>query len=524
MKKLLFLACFVAFAAQAALFPPKPTFPKPNQIIVSGPTKGTRIYNGNVGLTNAFWNLTNSDTMLIGPGTYTVKAYKNTSGYGAGGLQCGRQTATVPIHDILIEGYSAIIATTNYGTIMSFFGPSNIAIRGLSFVGDLVNVTNYTNGVDFTPEGAVFFQTNYSGGPMENLWINQCSFYAMPDQAISFMWPGAFESRVTDCYFDTIGRTNNINGYTADGACISGIQYGGIITGNKATNVVHFFEWDGSIAGVARRSSSIIVQGNRVERLFKYGIFFAAASSGCSVQDVKVLDNFLSYHAAWQEVTPQVSAGIFLGGSVSNCLVRGNTVAGVLNAAGNSMAVLDSAGNNKDVVITDNTFRDSTITGIRIDSTTTKGAERITVSRNQFISVAWPLYIQSQNILISDNTFKGWLTAVPAIYVNAADASNIICRGNILVPTNTGSFALHLEADYPGCTLEDTVVQGTGLTAMIEAGTTVSNLFYRGEGAAAPTVGTKVGSQYRLTTSAHEPFYIQTNSMGGDGWRPVDLN
>lgn len=458
-----------------------------NTISVVGPIGGARTYTGNVGLTNAFWGLTNYDVMDIGPGTYTFKSLKNVAGVTYGGLQVGSDAGGT-IHDLTIRGHSATLISTNYGSMLAFDGCSNVFISGLTFVGEMTTVTNWTNA-DWTIECAILTTTNTATVRVSGITIEDCKFYSLPDQAISFLHGGAWDSHVRYCGFYGIGRTNNIGGGAlSDGACVSGVLFSGAVHNNVGTNVQYFYEWDGIQSGKGHQGKGLIIANNVIEGLHTYGAIFNPGAGGQSLSGLTIADNvFLFDGNDWEN--NQTHAGIAFWGSISNAVIRGNTIKGLTNYVySRQIWIQDTVGPHHNLRFEGNSLRDSLATGIFFDNTVGNyDHSGLVVDGNFFQNVYLPMRLSCGNVNITRNEFSDWPSGtdyggnqLATLYLTGTGVSNIVYSGNVLAASNAACRAISKLGDY-SIRYTENVNRKATMTAPLYSSVTSSNLFWRDE-------------------------------------------
>jgi hypothetical protein len=487
-------------------------------------SRGLRTFAGADGLTNAFAWATNNDYIDIAPGIFELKGYKNTFGTYNGTLQL------LNVKNVTINGNGAEVKLTNFGSGLSIVGCSNILIYNLTFSGEMNNVTNYTNA-SFTLEAAIFTSTN-SAGQVSNIKIRDCNFWTLPDQAISFVAGGAHNVEVSGCDFREIGRTNNLpGGYRGDGACVSGVSWSGRISGNTASNVIFFWEWDGIMGPPNKQANGMIVSENWVDRIYSFGVVVNSGANGNSMQGLMVENNFFKFQPGFEAVEAHAGIGL-ISGAVSNSVFRGNTIVGITNyAVGNGAQVflVDTYGPFKNLLFTENIFRDCGAQALWLDSAN-YGAhtvwQGIRFARNIFERCYLPARVFAANISFSENEFIGWTHDIGGntpgtLWLTGVECSNIVYSANILTPTNVNCRMIGQLQDTRNVVCIDNEYRwGLVMTTPIYTATTASNLFYRGRGSGVPTFGCQAGSLYsRTDTSAVGSLYVQTNSVGLNGWR-----
>lgn len=502
---------------------------------------GQRIFSGNLGLTNAFWSAQSGDVITIGPGSYTIKACKNVQGNAWGGLVLSNLT------DISVFGYGATINTTNYGTVLSLIGCSNVLIQGLTFIGEMNNVTNYTNA-SWSIEGAIL-TTPSATKNVSNIRVRDCTFLNQPDQGISYLLGGAFESSVENCYFENIGRTNSFGGgYGPDGSCISGALLGGSVTGCTATNVMTFYEWDGVQAPVNRIARNLLIADNRVSRIFSYGVCINSGAQGNAINGLIIRNNHLlfdpvnlaTYNWGATRIFAPVTAlegyqaGIALLGSTTNCVISGNVIEGVsivgyTNGNGWQLTIRDTPNPCFNVLVEQNIFRTC---GSHAITTGAGGlgnnSAEVFIRGNVFDNCYFPIRPFTGNLTISDNTFSSWPSGtdyggnqIAAVFITVANNTNLTMRGNMFRATNAACRTVNKLNDLTLKYLDNDEHGPVYMTTPILSAVTSSNMLFRGWGAAVPAFSAQAGSLYSLTTiGTVGNLYVQTNQVGLNGWRP----
>lgn len=509
-------------------YSPLPAPGYPGLITVMRPGVGQRVFSGNTGLTNAFYGATNGDIITVGPGTYTIKAYKNSTGQAIGGLQVGA-TAAGQVRDLTINGYGATIRTTNYGTMLSMIGVSNVMVEGLTFVGNLTDITNYTNA-SFTLEGAIVTYSN-AASQVHNVRIKNCSFIEIPDQAISWLWGGAINSEVDGCKFLGIGRSNNLaGGSLPDGSCVSGVMFGGRVINCTASNVMTFFEWDGMLGPPNVQCDGLLVSGNQVDGIYNYGVLLVAGAYGNSVQGLNVAGNWFRVRPGYE--MGSLKAMLFSDGSFSNSVIRGNTFVGggpYIGQTNFQIYLSDTVSSIKNLIITDNSFRDSQAQAIRITQTVA-GWDNITITGNNFSRVYFPICLVNTYgvIVITANTFQSWASGVDyggnnigTCYVMGT-CSNIVYSANIHIATNAACKTVTKWNYDPWMTYENNRYFGVPMTYCVtNLWPTHTNMFFVESGPGGWTnIAVRQGSiflQTDATTAGN--LLISTNSAGLKGWR-----
>jgi len=524
-----------------AQYSPLPAPGYPGLIVVMRPGVGERIFSGNLGLTNALWSAQSGDTITIGPGTYTITAYKNTTGNLWGGLVLSN------VIDVTIFGYGATIKTTNYGTALSIVGCSNVLLSGLTFVGEMTTITNFTNA-NWTIEGAVW---TCSSATRETSAINieNCRFLNQPNQAISFVGGGGYNCNVRQCSFDNIGRTNSFSGgWGPDGACISGVMWGGSVVDCYATNVIFFYEWDGNQGGPNRNCNGLLIAGNTILRAFGYGIVIMPGIQGNSVSGLIVRDNLIIFEpislatynwGAARVWMPMVmaydgfQAGIMIAGSTTNALITGNTIEGIslpgyTNANGFHLGIRDSPNPCHGIRVEANNFRNGLCHAIMTGASgLDNDAVEVVIRNNVFDNIYFPIRPFGGNLTIEGNTFMTWPSTtdyggnqIACVWITVAANTNLTMRGNMFRSTNAACRTVNKLNDLTLKYLDNDEHGPIYMTTPILSAVTSSNMQFRGWGAAVPTFSCQAGSLFSLTTlSTVGNLYVQTNQVGLNGWR-----
>ena len=534
LKIILAIVCFVAgLCAALAQYSPLPAPGYPGITTVMRPGVGQRVFSGNVGLTNAFFSAISGDVITVGPGTYTIEAKKNSSGGAYGGLQVSN------VNGLTISGYGATIRTTNYGTMLSLSGCSNVTIAGLTFVGEMNNVTNYTNA-SWTIEGAIWTVTN-AVNKVGKIRITDCNFRDIPDQAISFIC-GAWDCEVTSCRFENIGRTNNLSGgVLPDGACISGLMMSGRVVGNTATRVLWFFESDGDHYPYGGGAvDGLVIGNNTVRELNWQGIWFNPAGSGTAnncVRNVYIENNLFEF-ASNDYRDHRSSGGVYhtgIGGNGawSNSVIRGNTIVGLTNytspTPSQQIWLANSYGPVRNILIDGNRFLSSGTHAIVLSYNAGPATmDNITIVRNVFQDVYFPMRFFCGQVRVEDNEFSAWASGtdyggntIGTLYLTSAASitTNIIYGSNVHTPTNAACRTVSKIIDC-GMDYVDNKFRGLAMTTPIYSSVTMTNLFFREIGAGAPTLACKPGSIFfRTDASTVGNLYVQTNAAGLNGWR-----
>ena len=515
-----------------------------NTIVVHGVTANPRVYIGSSGLTNAFYQLANGDTMLIGPGNYTNKTFY--------------YNFTMPIYcpllvnaktNITIIGDGASFISTNYGTMMNIHCSSNVTVKGIRFFGDRIDIMNYTNvGVGWAIQAALFTTgTNY------NITIDDCKFIDIPDQAIAPIYGYADGFIVKNCYGYNIGWTNvpgmGLGWGYADGSFIAGLWTHAQFLNNRIEKVKNaVFEWDGGVlaAGSAFVGNDVLIKGNTILDTFNNVLYIVPITTNKCLSEVRYIGNYHQrpYSRTWpDEMTAWVHSDIDIRGA-SNVVIQGNQF-----IYGNSICypvyIRNEHSSIENILITENTFRNAAsgspaILLDKVEKVNTVG-RNVHIKNNVFDSSTTAFVDCSMPfVTIEGNKIDTWAAGTGAIWLRGngpgggGSASNVVIKNNLFGSYGIPGVSSWVLSMYGGASNKNLIFFDnyvnpkltsnylfcvSGIGSAIEW-TLGSNILYRGWGTGAPTNAYGAGSTYMRTDTATDGhFYVYTNSVGIPGWK-----
>jgi mono/diheme cytochrome c family protein len=254
----------------------------------------------------------NGDTVLVRPGRYVV-----TPGFPADPLAGGVPPLIISHRvDFTLsgEGDEVEILGEGRGDSLMIADSTNIVVRNLVFRGNRPEVE--PSDVPFVFPSLLLYGYN------TNVLIRGCQFRDFGNHGISHLYdPKASEAvTVMDCRFEN-GGDLDAGGIGEEGAAVSGIGSGWVITNNVVVNCVRGFEVEGNAPTAV---SNVVIRGNFLTNCTNLGVMvFANSGEAWRYRNILIADNHI--YATYRSFNSTAVPILVTGGEdilISNNVVR----------------------------------------------------------------------------------------------------------------------------------------------------------------------------------------------------------